>query len=91
MLTCAGPFFGETKREISRTRARISALYKKKTRRKLTGACYTGYIIAHCLPTHRCVLQDWDWELLPEHPAPPPDEGGLVQVRMRVCDPPPQV
>ena len=90
MLTCAGPFFGETKREISRTRARISALYKKN--KKKTDRCLLhGYIIAHCLPTHRCVLQDWDWELLPEHPAPPPDEGGLVQVRMRVCDPPPQV
>ena len=57
----------------------------------MTGACYTGYVIGHCLPTHWCVLQDWDWELPPEHPVPPPDGGGLVQVRMRVCDPPPQV
>ena len=40
---------------------------------------------------HRAVLHDWDWELLPKHPAPPPDGGGLVQVRMRVCVPTPQV
>ena len=39
------------------------------------------------------MLQDWDWELIPEHAAPPAGGGGLqmVQMRLRVCKPLPQV
>ena len=37
------------------------------------------------------MLQDRDWELIPEHAAPPARGGGLVQVRLRVCKPLPQV
>ena len=37
------------------------------------------------------LLQDCDWELIPWQSAPPPAGDGFVQLRMRVCDPPPQV
>ena len=37
------------------------------------------------------MLHDCDWELVPEHPAPPPEGVGLLQLRMRVCDPPSHV
>ena len=42
-------------------------------------------------PGHCLALQEWDWELIPEHAAPPAGGGGLVQVRLRVCKPLPQV
>ena len=52
---------------------------------------YYNNLMVLQLPGHRLVLHDWDWELEPWHLAPPPDGGGFVQVRMRDCDPPPQV
>ena len=42
-------------------------------------------------PEHPCVLHDRDSELLPRQFSPPPEGGGLLQVRMRVCEPPPHV
>lgn len=52
---------------------------------------YYDTLLVLQLPGHRLVLHDWDWKLEPWHLAPPPDGGGLVQLRMRDCDPPPQV
>ncbi len=50
-------------------------------------------LIIYCWisPGHPFVLQDWDCELFPWQSAPPMAGGGLVQVRVRVCVPLPQV
>ena len=40
---------------------------------------------------HSFVLHAWDWTLLPWHWAPPLLGAGLLQVRVRVCVPPPHV
>ena len=40
---------------------------------------------------HPFVLHAWDWTLVPWHWAPPLLRAGLLQVRMRVCVPPPHV
>ena len=42
-------------------------------------------------PGQRFVLQDWLLLLLPRHRHPPLPGGGFVQLRFRLCDPPPQV
>jgi len=38
-----------------------------------------------------CVLQAWDSEALPAHAAPPLDGAGLLQRRVLVCEPVPQL
>ena len=43
------------------------------------------------LPGQWLVLQDWFMRLGPWHGSPPPIGGGFVQLRIRLCDPPPQV
>ena len=43
------------------------------------------------VPGHPLVLQNWDWELCPWQSIPPLAGEGLVQVRVRVCTPLPQV
>ena len=48
-------------------------------------------LIIFPLPGQPCPLQDWVMELFPKHGEPLLAGTGLVQVRMRVCDPPPHV
>ena len=43
------------------------------------------------VPGHGLLLQDWVSLLFPTQSAPPPDGGGLLQVRLRICCPPPHV
>ena len=43
------------------------------------------------LPEQTPVLQDWNMRELSWHCLPPPCGGGLVQLRTRLCNPPPQV
>ena len=48
------------------------------------------YLTQVYLPAHGSVLQALVSSAGPEHCAPPPDGGGLVQVRECFCCPPPQ-
>ena len=43
------------------------------------------------LPGQWLVLQDWFMRLGPWHRSPPHSGEGFVQLRIRLCDPPPQV
>ena len=47
--------------------------------------------VKHLVPGHPLVLHDWDWKLSPWQSTPPLAGGGLVQVRVRLCTPLPQV